>query len=376
MGERSHVPFDVFAMRVEVPVSTAVRDGDLGWTCGQCPLTGHGDVYAPGDLLAQTGFVCDMIEKVMARAGFASSSVGKLHVYLAACSEREAGDARQLIAARFDHGPLIVLIPVPHFYYVGMLIEVDVFAAARVMARTPCEAGGIRLNLVEAGDQVWAHASVSPDAGTKMSDPVKLIAEALTRHGLHQDHLLGDLWMICGDGRDVREIAENAHHHQLLTNPDALVRLADPALPAVAAVLTFGKQPVSVVTNEGSGDKLRLTLKTSGSMTWVSGTCADTRLDLVAQTSAIMDGVDGCLRAAGLGFVDVVKLTAHYTGSASEEDLHANMKVRHGFYSSPGPASTGLPVRALGNGACRIAIEVVAVCDVLNETNLILQRQI
>ena len=42
MGKRSYVPFDVFAMRVDVPVSTAVRHGHLGWTCGQCPLTDRG----------------------------------------------------------------------------------------------------------------------------------------------------------------------------------------------------------------------------------------------------------------------------------------------------------------------------------------------
>lgn len=73
MRERSCVPFDVFAIRVEVPVSTAVRDGGLGWTCGQCPLTEQGAVYAPGDLRAQAEFVCDMIDTVMTRAGIALS---------------------------------------------------------------------------------------------------------------------------------------------------------------------------------------------------------------------------------------------------------------------------------------------------------------
>lgn len=361
MGERFYVPFDVFAMRVEVPVSTAVRDGDLGWTCGQCPLTEKGDVYAPDDLPAQTEFVCDMIEKVMARAGFSTSSIGKLNVYLTAKSEREARDAHELIAARFDHGPLIVPIPVPHFYYDGMLIEVDVYAAADALIRRPYEADGVRLNLVETGDQVWAHVSVSLADNTLRADPAKLIAGALTQHGLDQDHLLGDLWMISGDDSDVRDIANSAQLHQLMTNPDALVRLADPALPVVAAVLTFGKQPVFVLMDVDTGDGLRLTLKKSGRMVWACGACADLRMDLVGQTSAIMEGIDGSLKAAGVSFADVVKLTAYYTGGASEEELHGNMKVRHGFYTNPGPASTGLPVAALGNDECRIAIEVVAI---------------
>lgn len=360
MGKRSYVPFDVFAMRVDVPVSTAVRDGDLGWTCGQCPLTDQGAVYAPGDLLAQAEFVCDMIETVMARAGFTSSSVGKLHVYFAAGTERETTDALALIAARFDHGPLIVPIPVPHFYYDGMLIEFDVFATDNLQVRAPFEADGVRLEMVDAGDLVWAYASVSSCDGTVSADPQRLIADALSQHGLDQAHLLSDLWLVSDNDNQGRQITHNAQHHQLMTNSDARVRLAGPARPVVAAVLSFGKGPVAVLTDVNNDDGLRLTLKKSGRMLWGTGTCADPSLNLVGQTSMIMQGLDASLQAAGASFSDVVKLTAHYTGGATEEELHGNMKVRHGFYASPGPASTGLPVAGLDNEKCRIAIDVVA----------------
>lgn len=362
MGERSYVPFDMFAMRVDVPVSTAVRDGGLGWTCGQCPLTDAGAVYAPGDLPAQTEFVCNMIETVMARAGFGSSSVGKLHVYFAAETEHEARYLLALIAARFDHGPLIVPIPVPHFYYDGMLIEVDVFAAGNLQVHTPFEADGVRLEIVDAGDQVWAHASVSLD-GSMAAGAVDLIASALTRHDLDQEHLLADLWLVSGTDGDVRQIAHGMQARQLMTNPDALVRLADPASPVVAAALSFSKEPVVVLLDENIDDGMQLTLKKSGRTLWGSGTCADPDLDLVGQTSKIMHGLDAGLRTAGANFADVVKLTAHYTGGATEEELHGNMKMRHGFYASPGPASTGLPVAGLGNENCRIAIDVVAISN-------------
>ncbi len=360
MAKRSYVPFDVFAMRVDVPVSTAVRDGDMGWTCGQCPLTETGAVHAPGDLLAQTDFVCDMIETVMARAGFTPSAVGKLHVYFAAKTESDTVDVLALIAARFDHGPLIVPIPVPHFYYDGMLIEVDVFTTDNLKVKAPFEAGGVRLEMVDAGDQIWAYASVSLDGSTAV-DAVDLIASALTRHGLDQVHLLADLWLVYGADNDARQVAHGMQALQLMTNPDALVRLADPASPVVAAALSFSKEPVVVLLDENTGDGMQLTLKKSGRTLWGSGTCADPDLDLVGQTSIIMQGFDTGLRSAGLGFADVVKLTAHYTGGATEQELHGNMKVRHGFYTSPGPASTGLPVAGLGSEKCRIAIDVVAV---------------
>ena len=363
MARRSYVPFDVFAMRVDVPVSTAVRDGDLGWTCGQCPLSDQGAVYAPGDLLAQTEFVCDMIETVMARAGFTSSSVGKLHVYFAAGTLHETGDMLALIATRFDHGPLIVPIPVPHFYYEGMLIEVDVFAAGNLQVRTPFEEDGVRLEIVDAGDQVWAYASVSLDDSAAAAATVDLIAGALTRHGMDQEHLIADLWMVSGADSKANRIARNAQHLHLMTNPDALVRLAKPALPVVAAALSFSKQSVSVLTDTNTHDGLHLTLKRSGRMIWGSGTCRNPSLDLVGQTSMIMQGLDAGLQAAGANFADVVKLTAHYTAGATAEDLHGNMKVRHGFYANPGPASTGLPVAGLGIENCRIAIDVVAISN-------------
>jgi enamine deaminase RidA (YjgF/YER057c/UK114 family) len=361
MGKRSYVPFDVFAMRVDVPVSTAVRQGHLGWTCGQCPLTDQGIVHAPGNLLAQTDFVCDMIANVMARADFTPSSVGRLHVYFAAQSEREAADALALIAARFDHGPLIVPVPVPHFYYAGMMIEVDVFAAADLQVRAPFEAGGVRLDLVDGGNQVWAHASVSSVDGAVPVDPVSLIDDALARHGLHRDHLLGDLWMYAGDDDGARAMITGAQQRDLMTNPDALVRLAGPALPVVRAALSYGKKAVSVLTETVVIGGVRLTMKKSDGMLWSIGTCADMTLGLVGQTSVIMQAMDAALHAAGASFADVVKLTAHYTGSASEEDLHGNMKVRHGYYARPGPASTGLPVWGLGNDKCRIAVDIVAV---------------
>ncbi|MEM9473633.1 MAG: Rid family hydrolase [Pseudomonadota bacterium] len=358
MAERLHVPFNVFAMRVDVPVSTAVRDGDLGWTCGQCPLTETGAVHAPGDLLAQTEFVCDMIETVMARAGFEPSSVGKLHVYFAAKTGREAEDALALITARFGYGPLIVPIVVPHFYYDGMLIEVDVFAASDLQARAPVDTDGVRLELIDAGDQVSAYAAASLASRTA-DEAVDLITRALDRQAMDPAHLLADFWM--SGGTETEQVARNLQPSRFVTNPDALVRLADPASPVIAASLSFSRQPVAVLTGKTTDGGLRLTLKRSDRMIWASGTCANSDLDLVGQTSSIMQGLDAGLRAAGASFSDVVKLTAHYTGGASEQELHGNMKVRHGFYKSPGPASTGLPVAGLGNEECRIAIDVTAV---------------
>ena len=48
-------------------------------------------------------------------------------------------------------------------------------------------------------------------------------------------------------------------------------------------------------------------------------------------------------------------------GGESEEDLYANMRIRNGYYSRPGPASTGLAVHGFADPECRITVELLAV---------------
>ena len=175
--------------------------------------------------------------------------------------------------------------------------------------------------------------------------------------------MLSDLWIVGGEGTDSREFAAAACDHRLMTNPDALVLMADPAPSVTKAILTFARQPVRVRAYHDATDGLQVSLRQSGPVAWVTGSCADRTRDLVGQTSAIMSALDAGLQAAGWRVADVVKLTAHYTGDATEQDLHGNMKVRHRYYCAPGPASTGLPVQRLGNSKCRIAIDVLAISD-------------
>ncbi len=80
MIPRVHVPFDHWAMPVDVQVSQLVRVGDLAWSCGQCPLDDKGQVLAPGDLQAQGKIVCNYIDAMLPRAGLAKEHVAQLVV--------------------------------------------------------------------------------------------------------------------------------------------------------------------------------------------------------------------------------------------------------------------------------------------------------
>jgi hypothetical protein len=89
-------------------------------------------------------------------------------------------------------------------------------------------------------------------------------------------------------------------------------------------------------------------------------TAADADISLTGQTARIMARINQQLADMNLEFASVVKLTAHYAGGASPQDLHDNMKIRHGYHATPGPASTGLPVTGFADPACRISVTVTA----------------
>ncbi len=79
-----------------------------------------------------------------------------------------------------------------------------------------------------------------------------------------------------------------------------------------------------------------------------------------ATTRRIMEALAVALARHGLSFLDVVKQQTYYVGGASEQDLYENMRIRNGYYSRPGPASTGLAVYGFVDPDCRITIELLA----------------
>src|SRR5690242_4100864 len=125
------VPFSEFwSMRIEHPYSMLVRADNHGWTCGQCPLAQDGSVLAPDDLLKQAEHVEHYIERLLGKAGFSRANVGKLILYHAPAGPVDT----ERLSGRFRVAfPEALLLPVstPFFYYPGMRLEVDAYAAER-----------------------------------------------------------------------------------------------------------------------------------------------------------------------------------------------------------------------------------------------------
>lgn len=360
MGKRSTVPFDVFAMQEEVQVSSLVREGELGWTCGQCPLDREGAVVAAGDLMEQAYFVRDMITDVVKRGGFDPDALGKLNVYFAARDPEEGAAALAVFKDAFPGGPVIVPIAVPHFYYEGMQIEVDAFAGTGAHTRKRTDAPASGLQIVEAGETIWVSARMKLSRERAPSDALAELKCNLEAEGLLAQSLVADQWFLPAGAGSSSNLGCLAGQ-DLVSNPNAAVAIDPKNSNALIADLTFSTGPAIAKTWTAENGKLTIAQRSDGKILTVTASYAAPEAGLVAQTSAIMAGIEETLSAQGLSFAKVAKVTAHYVGGATSEELHGNMQVRHRYYESPGPASTGLPVLGLLNPDCRIAISVVAV---------------
>lgn len=361
MTGRTHVPFDVFAMQVPVPVSTMVVDDGFGWTCGQCPLDHEANVVAPHDLVAQAEFVCAMIETVVQRAGSSPTHLGMLVVYMAAPSAADAEAALSLFRHRFPACPVITPVLVPHFYYDGMLIEVDAFTGpAPARARQFGNAGAaVTLRLAEYGGIVWAGIEAQYRPGKPATDMAAAVTGLLASAGLQPSQLLGAQWtMPAAPLTQLPYALEGAGWCPL---PGAVIERASTANDReITAALTFAAPGEQVTRQAFTGDRLDLHVTRGGSTVTLACTAADADISLTGQTARIMAHINRHLAGLGLDFSNVVKLTAHYAGGASPQDLHDNMKIRHSYHATPGPASTGLPVTGFADPACRIAVTVTA----------------
>ncbi len=360
------IPFDSWNMPVPVQVSQLVRDGDLAWSCGQCPLDTDGQVLFPGDLTAQAERVCDYIENVLGQGGLTADSVAKLVIYHAAPTTVEETAMLSVFRQRFGDLPLLVPVAVPHFYYDGMLIEVDVYAAEDIDRASDQENANAIINLeaVDRGDVVWvtARLSASDVAADQSHVALASMMSGLADLNLSPDDLLCSHWYWPEDsahGLVNETVFDELAGAGVLPDRQAvvLVQSEDSILGELKFVRGHGCMSKTIADRSLS----KVHARRLGWHHWFSGTCGDSTLGLVEQTSVIMLEIGQALSAAGLDFSNVVKSTTHYVGTASPEDLHENLAVRHSFYSSPGPASTGLPVAGLAGEGVRIAIDVLAI---------------
>lgn len=353
---------DVWKMRIEHPYSLFVKDGDLLWSCGQCPLDSIGQVLDPGDLLKQAVAVVGFIRRFIAEMGCDVSDVGRLVVYYVKTKDGDAEALINLFGQQFGKNVLITPVAIPYFYYDGMLVEVDVFGASsdKEHRKIIDQKSGIELEVVDTGTLLWANLSArnpSVDRGSLSAALDYLATEA----GLSTQNMLSVQWFV-GD-ESALALVDAAILTGLCWSRCDVVNTEFDGYWAMAE-FTFCKAPVShhsvTMGVRGTEDgSIEVNFRHCDDRFYIDGRDNSGTRGLVAQTEAIMTAIEHVLKASGLGFAAVRKSTTYYVSSSSAEELHDNMAVRNRYYSKPGPASTGLPVKSFCRSDALISVKLI-----------------
>lgn len=315
MDKVVHLPMGLmWQMPIPVACSLAVAAGGLAVSCGQCPLDDAGQVLHPGDAVGQARLVAGMVQGVLDH--LPGHHAALLVVY------HDAADEAQVLAPLAAAFPGAALAPVrlPHFYYPGMRIEVDLYAFAgrpeidQTIGLSRVSGGPLELIALRAADQAGAEALLA---------------------GFDSTRLLSAQWFAA-------EPAPEGWH------PDPAARVILPPEAGVTAVLTLA--PAAVAVSQSPGGALR---RAGGGFVWLSA--QGQGADLAAAAHQAMDA----LALGDQPGLTLVKATTHYVGGPGPEDLHGNLAVRHARFPMPGPASTGVPVAGLAGGS--LAIDMLGV---------------
>ena len=125
---RSFVPFEtLWEMAIDTPYSFMVRDDNLAWSCGQIALDKKSQVLGANNIEKQSYVVCDYILEILSRADLHIQSVTKLLLYYVDTGKNNREMMVGIFQERFGNNVLLVPIRVPHFYYDGILLEVDTY---------------------------------------------------------------------------------------------------------------------------------------------------------------------------------------------------------------------------------------------------------
>jgi len=339
----------LWKMAIDTPYSLLVSSGSSAWTCGQLAMDENAEVVAPGDLDRQAEIVADYIAEILRRADLTIEKARRLVLYYVG-TEQAGASMRSVLKARFGDTVLFDPVPVPSFYYEGVMLEIDVFCggAAPRLERVETPAGAIQI--LTGDEDIWVSLETAADA---TMDTIAALRELLAARGLSERNILTEHWV-------APTLALEAAS-RVVTGVDAsfdrgaiLDAGANEGPLRARFRLSASEVFSSTVQNiEGA----RIVTRTGERNAWVQARALDPSLDLVAQTRLEMRAIAIELDRLGLSFADVVKQTSHYVGGTADE-LHDNMSIRNGYYKKPGPASTGIPVYGIAAPGIRNVIDL------------------
>lgn len=340
----------LWKMAIDTPYSLLVSNDESAWTCGQLAMSETAQVIAPNDLGRQCEIVADYITEILRRADVPVGDVRRLVQYYVPSDAAAEASMRSVFRERFGNTVLLDPVPVPGFYYDGVMLEVDAFCGAPTQPLERLATASGEIQFLAGTQETWISlASTIED----LAEMIRTVRDLLAACGFNADNVLSEHWLaptptLQTAAAEITSIGQGF-------DPGAVLDAGPNDGPVRAKLRLVAGNDVWARLQDIEG--ARVVIRRVGGNAWVQSRAIDAGLDLVSQTKTAMRAMSIALEQLGWSFEDVVKQTAHYVGGTADE-LHDNMNVRNGYYKKPGPASTGIPVHGVAAAGIRNVVDL------------------
>ncbi|MGB5705204.1 MAG: RidA family protein [Arenicellales bacterium] len=376
-------PDNHWRMQVEIPFSMGVMDHGLFMLCGQADLKGKGEVQHAHDLYAQTQASLRHILNIVEDLDCSMSDLAKLVIYYVNNGETDELTYIEFIAEALEFSPLpaITMVPLKHFFYPGLMVEIDAFGFV-----------GPKNNRVVIPSSVHPFSQAVKQNGFTLSGAVRALdsngraldpGDAVAQSYLVQEKIDALLQQINARREDIVKVnnwfvgVDNTE----IWSQSAKVRAdwyPEPG-PVATGMPLHAMQPKGAMIqtefwtmqdqHDASLEKkyswpdghwdwpIHLPFKHGvqcGGFIFVGGQVSmdsAARIldpdDMPKQTITSMENLRAVLSEFGADFEDIIKMNCFYQGGGQPEELHCNLEIRAGYFKRPGPASTGIPLNNL-----------------------------
>ncbi len=401
---RSHAwPEGHWNWPIRVSHKHGLRCGEMLWVGGQVDLDSSGVVLRSDDLAAQIPHALASFARVLEDLGAGLEDLVKLLVFYVSDRGLDETRIREALARALPASARVALtlVPVPALAYQGMLVEIEGYAMLRhdgsainrqIAPHAPED--GVPEKFVRglrAGKMLFLSAhSATPDVLSshpgdivvQTGSVMESLKSTLTELGAGTEDVVKlNRWYVGGGTEADFEPAALACGATFTEPGPCATGIPVPELGTPGEMIRI--EFVAMRGEDGSYLPRRhvwpetlwdWTVKlpyhhglSCDGMVFLGGQVSLDKEgralhpdDLAAQTLVAMTHIGTILDELGADYRDVCKVTTFYSGEADAERLHENLSIRSGYFSDPGPATTGIPLPVLAYPSMVVEIEIFA----------------
>lgn len=383
-------PENHWTLKVDIPYSMGVMQDSLFCLCGQADLKGKGGVQNPGDLFEQSKNAIQHIKNLINELGCQTEDLTKLVVYYVNNNDVDETIYCGFLAdqLKVEKLPVIAFVPLTHFFYPGVMVEIDAYGIAIGKAERVYldKEDGLFSQAIRQGEFIFVGAvSSNKETGiVHQSHAVLAQLDAIIEHfgACRNDIVKINNWYV--GGGDAESWAESARVRAAYYPEPGPVATGLPAhalFPRGAmiqtdcwAMLSTEGQTLAKTHSwpEGHWDwPIHLPFKHGlrcGNLVFVGGQVSMTvdggvedKNNMIKQSHTSMKNIGRVIELLDCNYKDIIKMNAFYKGTDNPDDLHDNVNIRSSYFDKPGPASTGIPLNYLAYQGMLTEFEAIAI---------------